>query len=75
MANRHVVLANEVMSEYADKIESSKPTYDLDKDTLLADLLADLMHWAASTEVEFTECLTSAYTNYQYERRHPEEDV
>lgn len=40
-----------------------------DKETILGDLLCDLMHWADHNDVNLEKCLKGALENYAFERQ------
>jgi len=69
--NRHVELADKAIEAYA-----GGPDYEPDDpQTVLTDLLADLMHWAGTLdEVDWERAIYSATNHYAYECSHPEED-
>lgn len=54
--------AGRMMDIYAQRCDET------DHDTLLGDLLADLMHWADCYGLDFERKLTSATVNYEMEK-------
>jgi hypothetical protein len=71
---RHVRLANKAIEAYTPVLA---PEYEPeDPQTVLTDLLADLMHWADTLEgVSVAEAYHSALPHHLYETMHPEEET
>ena len=60
--------ANEIIHDYRDKYDK-----DEDSQTVLVDLLADLMHWAEAVGVDFDGALEWAAQHFTWEKE--EEDA
>ena len=68
---RHIAQADKAVVAY-----TTTPEYEPDEaETLLTDLLADLMHWADSIpKTDFAVALARAEGHYTYEVCHPGEE-
>jgi hypothetical protein len=74
MPNIHAIRENEVRSRRGDAAIASysalrgEPSIDdLDAETMLTDLLADLAHWARARSLRFGEAMTAALAHYGVE--------
>ena len=69
-----VAWADSAINHYSEDKEGGQwgDLYD-DDDTVLVDLLADLMHWAAGRNISFPEALGTAEMHYQNEVQDTEE--
>lgn len=60
--------ARHALTQYATAKEGGPDMYD-DPETVLVDLLSDLLHYAGCETINFASCVSTAEIHYQAERR------